>query len=260
MVEEDKLIPKTVHYFWFSNDPLPEKLQLCFDSWEKNLSGYEIKKWDLTNTPINSSYAKRALQEKKWAFLTDYCRLWVLYHHGGIYLDADMLVVKPFDSLLGYSSFWGMAEHGMVEPVVIGARKGNLLVQRCLEQYEEPWFEEKDFIEIPLVILPVFEKVGFKKGADYVQELEGGVVLPQEYFCPLPFKEADSGKFLGYNTDKTIAVHLWNSNWFDPFRFFWSGRRKAGWRALWSEVRKNPFQSLSFYKNVLYHLRKSNLK
>lgn len=260
MVEEKKMIPKTIHYFWFSDDPLPEKLHLCLDSWEKNLSGYEIKKWDLTNTPIESPYAKRALQDKKWAFLTDYCRLWVLYNFGGIYLDTDMLIVKPFDSLLSNLSFWGMAEHGMVEPVVIGAQKGNALIKKCLDQYDEPGFEEKDFVEIPLIILPVFKEFGFQKGVDAVQKLEGGVVLPQEFFCPLPFRESDSGNFLAYNTNKTIGVHLWNSNWFDPFRFFWSGRRKAGWKAVWKEIRRNPFQRLSFYRNVLYHLRKSNLK
>ena len=88
-------------------------------SWQNHLPDYEIVKWDLTNTPIEGEFAKKALAEKKWAFLSDYARLKILHEYGGIYLDTDVLVVKSFNELLSNASFWGKDINGFVEPVVI---------------------------------------------------------------------------------------------------------------------------------------------
>lgn len=251
------MIPRKVHYFWFSNEKMPEKLQLCLQSWQEVLSDYEIIKWDLENTVIDSPFAEMALKERKWAFLTDYCRLKTLYEYGGIYLDTDVFVVKPFNELLHHQSFWGTANNGMVEPVVVGAEPDNKLVKECLKRYQEIDIYSPDFSfqEIPKIILPVFHEKGFEINPHRTQIFDDGVVFPFDFFCPMPFEKADSNDFSQFKTGNTFAIHLWNANWFDPFRFFWNGRYKAGWRAVWKVLKNNPFQGFAFYRNILFHIK-----
>ena len=260
MVEEAQVIPKTIHYFWFSNDPLPSKLKTCLKTWEKVMPDYGIKKWDLTNTPIEIPFAKQALKDEKWAFLTDYCRLWVLYTYGGIYMDTDVYVVKSFNELLGAPSFWGTANNGLVEPIVIGACPNNVLLKECLTQYENWDMLSMKYAEIPKVLLPVFERKGFCSALKENQSIPEGIIYTYDYFSPMPFEQADTDDFLSFKTVNSYAIHLWNADWFDPFRFFWNGRNKAGWKAIWKVVKKNPFQGREFYRNVFYHLSKQIIK
>ena len=248
------MIPKKIHYFWFSGDPFPENIKRCMASWQNHLPDYEIVKWDLTNTPIECEFAKKALAEKKWAFLSDYARLRILHEYGGIYLDTDVLVLKSFDDLLHKESFWGRANNGMVEPVVVGSIANNKTVKLCLDVYLGE-NENAVFQEIPLVISPVFERLGFKMNDPITQNLGNDVIFSYDHFCPMPFEQADSEDPISFKTENTYAVHLWNAAWFDPFRFFWNGRSKKGWQAVWQTVRKNPFQDRDFYKNVAYHMK-----
>ena len=36
------MIPKIIHYCWLSNDPIPDDLKTCMDSWKKYLPDYEF--------------------------------------------------------------------------------------------------------------------------------------------------------------------------------------------------------------------------
>ena len=248
------MIPKKIHYCWFSNDPIPKVIQHCLDSWNAELAGYEIVLWNLQNFEADCVFAEKAIAENKWAFLTDYARFKIIHEEGGIFLDSDVLMVKSFDDLLEYNSFWGQADNGLVEPVVFGAEKGNELVKECLACYKTYNLSD-GFIEVPKVIAPIFIQHGVELSACGVQYAEHATVFPFDYFCPMPFEKADSKDPLSFKTNNTYAIHLWNAAWFDPFRFFWNGRHKAGWRAVYSVLRNNPNQGWSFYRNVAYHLK-----
>ncbi len=94
-MEDTEMIPKIIHYCWLSSEPYPEKIQNCIDSWKKILPDYEIKLWNMNNFDINSiDFVKEACSVKKWAFASDYIRLYALYNYGGIYLDSDVLIKK----------------------------------------------------------------------------------------------------------------------------------------------------------------------
>jgi mannosyltransferase OCH1-like enzyme len=248
------VIPKKIHYFWFSGDPFPENIKRCMASWKNHLPDYEIVKWDLTNMPIEGEFAKKALAEKKWAFLSDYARLRILHEYGGIYLDTDVLVVKSFNELLSNASFWGKDLNGFVEPVVIGTVPENELIGQCLERYVSGALTNEEFIPIPKVIAPVFKKYGFKLNNELESKVEN-LILNHHAFCPMPFEQADSLDPLSFKTKNTYAIHLWNAAWFDPFRFFWNGRSKKGWQAVWKTIRRKPTQSREFYRNVFYHMK-----
>jgi len=223
------------------------------DSWEKVMPDYEIIKWDLSNTPIECEFAQKAMREQQWAFLSDYARLRILYEQGGIYLDTDMLAIKPFNGLLNEQAFWGRANNGMVEPVVIGAIKNHPTVKACLDIYMNK--SDSEYLEIPLEIQPIFTALGFNEENKSTQRLSSNTIYSYDYFCPMPFEQADTKDPRSFRTENTFAVHLWNAAWFDPFRFLWNGRHKKGWQAVWQTVRKNPLQGCAFYRNVAYHLK-----
>lgn len=107
------MIPKIIHYCWLSNDPFPEKIQMCMDSWKKIMPDYELKLWNTQNFDVENSipYVKEAFANRKWAFVADYIRLYALYTEGGIYLDSDVKVLKRFDDFLHHSFFTSMEYH-----------------------------------------------------------------------------------------------------------------------------------------------------
>ena len=94
------MIPKTIHYCWIGGNPLPESAKKCIKSWKKYCPDYKIVEWNESNYDFTRvPYMKEALQAKKWGFAPDYARLDIVYTHGGIYLDTDVEIVKPFDPL-----------------------------------------------------------------------------------------------------------------------------------------------------------------
>ena len=102
------MIPKIIHYCWFGGKPKPELAEKCIESWKKFCPDYEIVEWNEGNFNINSNlYVKQAYEAKKYAFVTDYVRLYALYTQGGIYMDTDVMVLKPLDEYLNHEAFSG---------------------------------------------------------------------------------------------------------------------------------------------------------
>ena len=103
------MIPKIIHYCWFGRNPLPESAKKCIDSWRKFLPDYEIKEWNEDNFDVNIiPYTQQAYNAKKYAFVSDYARFWILYHHGGVYFDTDVEVIKSMDDIIEKGAFFGM--------------------------------------------------------------------------------------------------------------------------------------------------------
>jgi mannosyltransferase OCH1-like enzyme len=132
-------IPKIIHYCWLSGDQIPAEFQRCMDTWKKKLSGYEFILWDTQRFNIDSTtWTKQALETKIYAFAADYVRLFAVYHFGGIYLDMDIEVIKPFDELLDRPFFF--ARENNVNPGIeagcFGAEQGNMFIKKCMEYYE----------------------------------------------------------------------------------------------------------------------------
>ena len=108
-------IPKVIHYCWFGNNPKPKVIQNCIESWKKNCPDYEIKEWNESNYDVNKTkYTQLAYESKKYAFLTDYVRLDVLYNEGGIYMDTDVKLIKPIDDLVEKGNFMSFEKKGRV--------------------------------------------------------------------------------------------------------------------------------------------------
>lgn len=83
------MILKTIHYCWFGCGKQNDLIQKCISTWKDVLPEYKIILWNEDNFPVNKyPFAKQALHDKKWAFVSDVARLHALYYHGGIYMDT----------------------------------------------------------------------------------------------------------------------------------------------------------------------------
>lgn len=140
------MIPKVIHYCWFSGEKKPRLIQHCINSWKKIMPDYQIKCWDGESFDFDSvPFVKEAIDKKKWAFAADYVRLYTLYTEGGIYLDSDVEVFKRFDGFL-YNDFFAGTEYGAfdMESAIMGAVRGNEYIKECMEFYQKKHFVQED--------------------------------------------------------------------------------------------------------------------
>ena len=108
------MIPKVIHYCWFGHNPLPNMAVRCIESWRKYLPDYEIKEWNEDNFDVNMvPYTQEAYAEKKYAFVSDYARFWIIYNFGGLYFDTDVEIIKPLDEVVGKGPFMGCEQDYM---------------------------------------------------------------------------------------------------------------------------------------------------
>ena len=131
------MIPKVIHYCWFGNNKKPDLIEKCIESWKKYCPDYEIKEWNEDNFDINSlSYVKQAYMDKKYAFVSDYVRLYAVYTCGGIYLDTDVLLHNRIDELLNYNC-WLASDDVRYIPTGLGfgAEKNNKLIKEIMDPY-----------------------------------------------------------------------------------------------------------------------------
>lgn len=79
------MIPKIIHYVWFGGNPHTKLQKKCMRSWKKFCPDWEIIRWDENSFDISTApqYVQDAYKVKKWAFVSDYVRLKVLYDYGG---------------------------------------------------------------------------------------------------------------------------------------------------------------------------------
>lgn len=223
------MIPKIIHYTWFSGDPFPEKIQSCIDSWKKHLPDYTLKLWDMEAIKdIDSPFLKEALAERKWAYAADFVRLYAIYNEGGLYLDTDVRVYKSFDTFLDKQAFIGKEnsihfEGGFTAQYLsshcFGAEKHHPFIKSCLDYYKDRHFVTSSNKELPqalrlnIVLLPYIQaEIARQYGYDWkpsnqeLQECKSNLyIYPTDYFDPQKVSENSYCKHLavgGWRIDK----------------------------------------------------------
>lgn len=133
------MIPKIIHYCWFSDDKKPALIRKCIRSWKKHLPDYEIRCWDGNSFDFDSlQFTREALSVKKYAAVSDYIRLYALYNYGGVYLDSDVEVFNSLDPFLDNQFFSGFEyfDKYQIEAGIIGSVKGFPYLKECMKYYE----------------------------------------------------------------------------------------------------------------------------
>lgn len=234
------MIPKIIHWCWLSGEPVPADLQKYINSWRRVMPDYEIKCWTTENFDVNRvPWVAQAVEHRKWAYAADYIRLYALYHEGGIYLDSDVMVLKPFDAFLGYDYFTAIEVHrdfytvgcreldadkrpvdpakpvtGLgLQAAIMGGSKGCAFLKSCMDWYETHRFVGEDgslnLVPMPGIIALEAVRYGFRY-EDRPQLLESDGMRMQLF---------DSSVFAGseWDADKRVnyAIHYCNGSWRD---------------------------------------------
>lgn len=131
------MIPKTIHYVWFGRNQKPELIEKCIASWRKYCPDWEIIEWNENNWDISRyTFAKQAYEAKKWAFVSDVARLDVVHQHGGVYLDTDVELLRPINSLLENEAFLAFETERYINTGLgFGAIPGHLGVKAMIDYY-----------------------------------------------------------------------------------------------------------------------------
>ena len=205
------MIPKKIHYCWVGGNSKPPLVKKCIQSWKKYCPDYEIIEWNESNYVISKNiYMKQAYEAKKWAFVSDYCRFYVLYNYGGIYLDTDVELLKPLDVLS--ENFVGFENQNRVNSGLIrGAMPGDLVCKLMLDSYASDHFLKQNGSYNLLTVCDretdILVAHGMKKD-NTLQVIEGTTVYPSEYFNPM---DMETGKI--QPTNKTVSIHHYAASW-----------------------------------------------
>ena len=215
------MIPKIIHYCWFGRNPLPELAQKCIASWKKYLPEYEIKEWNEDNFDVNSiPYTAEAYKAKKYAFVSDYARFWILYKYGGLYFDTDVEVIKPMDDIIARGPFMGCENEagkgattlGVAPGLGLGVNPGLGLYNEILKYYQDISFimPNGSYNQTTVVehVTGLLESHGIET-KDGIMYCCGVYIYPKEYFCPMDYK---TGRLT--ITDKTYTIHHYMASWY----------------------------------------------
>lgn len=220
-IEHD--IPKVIHYCWFGGNPLPELALKCIESWKKYCPDYEIKEWNEDNFDLECcDYVKEACEAKKWAFVSDYARFWILYHYGGLYFDTDVEIVQPIDDIVQKGSFmacepiYGVDMEKIIVPNInpglgLAATKNHRIYKEILDFYEKHHFKKEDGRADITTIVEYTSKILGKYGlamTEKTQCIEGIYIYPPEYFCPMNYQ---TGQIV--LTENTKSIHHYTASW-----------------------------------------------
>ncbi|MBE6055122.1 MAG: mannosyltransferase [Clostridium sartagoforme] len=209
-------IPKVIHYCWFGNKEKPKIFEKCINSWKLYLKDYEIIEWNEENFNIKDfDFTKKAYENKKWAFVADFCRLYVLYNYGGIYLDTDMEILKPLDDLLKDNSFGGV-EDDLIAFGIWGCKAQDKFMGEVLNYYNilnyDDYKEKLSELAIPIHLTDIAKGNGYKEHLNNVSYfLDEVAIYPKEYFYPKrhSWQEATI-------TKNTYAIHHYEGTWRKP--------------------------------------------
>ncbi len=220
------MIPKIVHYCWFGRGEKPQQALDCIASWHNHLPDYQFVEWNEDNFDINSNrYVREAYENRKFAFVTDYVRLYAIYTQGGVYMDTDVEVVASFDPFLHHHAFGGFETEGSLLTGMMAAERGSVWAKELLDQYDDRVFVQPD---------GSFDMTtNATKVTEYM--LEHGLVLNNEtqdftdlctiysmdYFCA---KDHRTGVI--HISANTVCIHHYAGLWL-PKSFFGGLRHRA---------------------------------
>lgn len=212
---DKSLIPKKIHYCWFSDNPIPEPLQKCIDSWKEKCPDYEIVCWNEKNYDVNQRrYTAEAYANQKYGFVSDVARWDILYEHGGIYLDTDVELYKNLDELLYQEAFVGTEKWGNINSGGgCGAIPHHPMVKKLSIQRDMISFVKEDS-SLNLDTNGIYEtKVFLESGFQVKNETQ--IIDDVSVYPPFVFHPYDYVSCEETRKDETFSIHYFSGTWMD---------------------------------------------
>ena len=208
-------IPKVIHYCWFGKKEIPAQFLKYMESWKIHCPEYEIVRWDENNYDVSKSrYMKQAYDAGKWAFVSDYARLDIIYQYGGIYLDTDVEIIKNLNDLLYDEMYCGFEQNNYINfGLGYGAVQGHAVLADLIEQYNNMDFLKEDgqYNQTACAVYQLEEmiKLGFCVSNVY-QCMNKIAVYPSEVFAPQNLLGDEM-----HITENTYSIHHYSSTWWN---------------------------------------------
>lgn len=206
------MIPKIIHYVWVGDNPKSELVEKCIASWKKYCPDYKIIEWNNESLKeINNIYVSEAFQCKKWAFVSDYLRLYALNKFGGVYCDTDLELTQNIDEFLNNDFFTGYENwEEKCSPItaLMGAKKNNQIISDLLTYYSDRHFivDGKLDLTTNVTIISTYFKERFFltepfDGTKITQLNKSCKIYPFFFFCT-----PENGK-------ENYSIHHFNGSW-----------------------------------------------
>lgn len=244
-------IPKIIHYCWLSEDSFPKDIACYIESWKRILPEYELILWDLNKDHLGEKpWVKQAFEAKKYAYASDYIRIYALHQYGGIYLDTDVEIIKKFDNLLHLPYFAGTEGGNWIEAAVLGSEKGADWLGDILPYFDKPFVNSDGsfaMVTMPQVMNKIIgakreivladQKEIFKNiDANYNSHF---YLFPEDYFSP---KNMGTGVIM--QTTNTYAIHHFAMSWISVRNKFIPNIKRALIKIFGAE---NIYRLISFF-------------
>ena len=211
------VIPQVIHCCWFGGKPLTPLAQKCIESWNKYLPEYPIITWNERTFDVDSvPFTQEAYNCKKYAFVSDYVRLWALYHYGGIYMDTDVEVISDLDKFMNFQAFSGFEQDNYMPTGIMAAVPHHPWIARMLEHYRgRSFFNPDGTMDLKPNVIFMTElaekEFGLKRG-NGLQILKDDVhIFPNDYFCPMVWETREIKL-----TPNTHTIHHFAYSWKEP--------------------------------------------
>jgi Glycosyltransferase sugar-binding region containing DXD motif len=158
------LIPKIIHYVWLGPKPLDALGQACLASWRRHLPGWEIRRWDESNSPVGHPFVQNMIKRGRFAFASDYVRLHALVGQGGLYMDTDCELLRDPSPLfhakflhLGFHSLQNRVAKSSIGTHWIASAPDNRHLRALQGQYEGLEIAVMNNTLFTRTLLPFFE-------------------------------------------------------------------------------------------------------
>lgn len=189
------MIPKTIHHV-YCGAPVPPVMaaymQTAIDlnpTWERRL-------WTADNLDeLGLNYDKLLAVFEAPVHVSDYVRLAALLKFGGIYLDSDVEVVRPLDSLLDNLAVAATQDDtGQICPAVFGAHSSHRWVKWQIDHAESysrpnhPW---------NVTLMTDAPRSGL-------------TLVPTDTFYPWLWNAPKEDR---KPTENTLCIHHWKGSW-----------------------------------------------
>lgn len=216
------MIPKVIHYCWFGRNPLPKLAKKCISSWKKYLPDYEIKEWNEDNFDVNIiPFTEQAYACKKYAFVSDYARFWILYNYGGVYFDTDVEVIKPMDEIIQKGPYMG-CENFVIQNNALQVAPGlGMAAYKEMGFYEDvlAYYRKLPFLVDGkpnlLTVVKIVTELLYSKGlisVNETQKIDGLMIYPADFFAA-----RENALIHVPLTSNSYSIHHYMASWENPY-------------------------------------------
>ncbi len=224
-------IPRIIHQMWKDNN-IPSELEPVVRSVKENHPNYEYLFWtdETIMGFISKEYPEILFFYTQLPYpiqRSDLARLLILFHYGGVYVDLDMYIEKPLDSLLKGRCFLGYEKPNssfenipIISNALIGSEKQGRFITQCVDTIIE-YIRTKNIPEDRYILEstgPILMNRVYQEFFEY----DHVNIYPHDYFFPLTQEEIEQ-----HGDVQTVTASIKGSGSFGVHLFFGSWWKKG---------------------------------